>query len=83
MQQKDAYMTGSAPASLNALSTLERLRATGNLPSPKGVALAIMRATQGDDVSIAELGRIIKTDPAFVGRLEQGCKRAHRRRAFC
>jgi len=69
MQQKDAYMTGSAPASLNALSTLERLRATGNLPSPKGVALAIMRATQGDDVSIAELGRIIKTDPAFVGRL--------------
>ncbi|QSI75465.1 HDOD domain-containing protein [Niveibacterium microcysteis] len=67
MQQKDAYMTGNA--SLNGLSKLERLRATGNLPSPKGVALAIMRATQGDDISIAELGRIIKTDPAFVGRL--------------
>lgn len=67
MQRKDAYMTGSA--SLNGLSKLERLRATGNLPSPKGVALAIMRATQGDDISIAELGRIIKTDPAFVGRL--------------
>ncbi len=67
LEQKDAYMTGNA--SLNGLSKLERLRATGNLPSPKGVALAIMRATQGDDISIAELGRIIKTDPAFVGRL--------------
>ena len=69
MQQKDAYMNGSDLASPHALSKLERLRATGNLPSPKGVALAIMRATHGDDVSIAELGRIIKTDPAFVGRL--------------
>src|SRR4051812_23495766 len=47
----------------------EQLKATGDLPSPKGVALAIMRLTAQADVSMAELARIIRTDPAFVGRL--------------
>jgi len=47
----------------------EQLKTTGDLPSPKGVALAIMRATQADDVSMAELGHIIRSDPAFSGRL--------------
>lgn len=47
----------------------EDLKASGDLPSPKGVALAIIRLTQRPDVSMAELARIIKSDPAFVGRL--------------
>ncbi|MDB5815821.1 MAG: diguanylate cyclase response regulator [Rhodocyclales bacterium] len=47
----------------------EQLKASNDLPSPKGVALAIMRLTSQDDVSMAELARIIRTDPAFVGRL--------------
>jgi two-component system cell cycle response regulator len=47
----------------------EQLKASNDLPSPKGVALAIMRLTAQDDVSMAELARIIRTDPAFVGRL--------------
>jgi len=47
----------------------EQLKASGNLPSPKGVALAIMRLTQKDDASMTELARIVKSDPAFVGRL--------------
>lgn len=51
------------------LSRFEQLKASGDLPSPKGVALAIVRATMKDDVSIAEVGRLVKTDPAFVGRL--------------
>lgn len=51
------------------ISKFEQLKAAGDLPSPKGVALAIMRLSQRDDVSLVELARVIKTDPAFVGRL--------------
>jgi len=46
-----------------------QLKNAGDLPSPRGVALAIIRLTQSSDVSLAELGRVIKGDPAFVGRL--------------
>lgn len=46
-----------------------QLKAAGELPSPRGVALAIIRLTQSSDVSLSELGRVIKGDPAFVGRL--------------
>lgn len=51
------------------ISKFEQLKASGDLPSPKGVALAIIEMTMRDDVSVAELTRIVKTDPAFVGRL--------------
>lgn len=47
----------------------EQLKASGDLPSPKGVALAIVRLSQRSDVSMAELARVVKADPAFVGRL--------------
>ena len=47
----------------------EQIRASGDLPSPRGVALAIIRLTQQEEVSIAELARVISGDPAFVGRV--------------
>ena len=56
--------------------TFEKLKASGDLPSPKGVALAIIRLTRKDDLSLAELSRVIKTDPAFVGRLVRGANGA-------
>ncbi|TVT49120.1 MAG: diguanylate cyclase [Denitromonas halophila] len=51
------------------IRTFEQIKASGDLPSPKGAALAIIRLTRKDDLSLAELARVIKTDPAFVGRL--------------
>src|SRR5574340_869900 len=51
------------------ISKFEHLKSSGNLPSPKGVALAIIRLTQREDASMAELAHIVKSDPAFVGRL--------------
>ncbi len=51
------------------INRFEQVRATGELPSPRGVALAIIRLTQQDEVSITELARVIAGDPAFVGRV--------------
>ena len=51
------------------MKRFEQLKAAGDLPSPRGVAIAIIRLAQSPDVSVAELARVIKADPAFVGRL--------------
>ena len=51
----------------NPLTTENKKR----LPSPQGVALAIMQACQREDVSIAEVSRLVQTDPALAGRLLQ------------
>lgn len=51
------------------LAKFDQLKAAGDLPSPKGAALAIIRLTQRDDVSMAGLARVVKSDPAFVARL--------------
>lgn len=47
----------------------EKVKGAGQLPSPKGAALNIIRLTQKSDVTLPELERAIRTDPAFVGRL--------------
>lgn len=51
------------------LTKFEQLKATGDLPSPKGAALAIIRLTQREDASLTELTHAIRADPAFSGRL--------------
>jgi two-component system, cell cycle response regulator len=51
------------------LRKFEQIKATGELPSPKGVALTIIRLTQREDVGAQQLEHAIKSDPAFVGRL--------------
>ncbi|MFN3984104.1 MAG: diguanylate cyclase [Rhodocyclaceae bacterium] len=51
------------------ISKFEQLRLSGELPSPRGVALSIISLTRQPEVSIAELARVISGDPGFVGRL--------------
>ena len=47
----------------------EELKNTGNLPSPRGVALEIIRLTQSDHVSNQQLARALQSDPALTGKL--------------
>ena len=47
----------------------QEIKAAGELPSPKGIALSIARMSQRGDASLAELARLIQGDPALVGRL--------------
>ena len=45
------------------------LKASGALPSPKGVALTIMRLCQRENVSLPELAHTIQADPVLAGRI--------------
>ncbi|HPW27896.1 MAG TPA: diguanylate cyclase [Rhodoferax sp.] len=41
------------------------------LPSPKGVAMAIMQACQREDTTVASIAALVQTDPSLTGRLLQ------------
>ena len=45
------------------------LKATGQLISPKGIALAIIRLLQRDDYRINEVVQLVQSDPAIAGRV--------------
>lgn len=45
------------------------LRASGGLPSPKGVALKVMQLCQDENLSLKELAQTIQGDPALAGRI--------------
>ncbi len=49
--------------------TFEELRMTGQLPTPSGVGMQILRLTQGDDFSTEEISQAIAADSALTGRL--------------
>jgi diguanylate cyclase (GGDEF)-like protein len=48
---------------------LDELKLTGTLPSPTGIGVAILDLTQGDDYAMADITRIIQSDPALTGRI--------------
>lgn len=50
-------------------SRLDELRASGNLPSPKGVALEILRLSRSENASGADIVRVLQADPALAGRI--------------
>ncbi|MDP2821057.1 MAG: diguanylate cyclase [Sulfuritalea sp.] len=45
------------------------LKASGNLPSPKGSALKVMQLCQRDNISLTEIIHALLVDPAMVGRI--------------
>ncbi|MCM8596335.1 HDOD domain-containing protein [Accumulibacter sp.] len=45
------------------------MKATGKLPSPKGVAFSIIKLLQRDDFRVSELVQLVQSDPAIAGRL--------------
>ncbi len=48
---------------------VEQLRISGQLPTPKGVALAVLDLSRRENVTLAEVARAVQTDPALSGRL--------------
>jgi diguanylate cyclase (GGDEF)-like protein len=50
-------------------SRFEQLKASGALPSPNGVALEILRLSQSEDATVAQLAHVLHADPALSGRL--------------
>lgn len=51
------------------MATLQHLRLSDRLPSPKGVALAVTELCNRDDVTLLAVVDVLKTDPALTGRL--------------
>jgi diguanylate cyclase (GGDEF)-like protein len=46
-----------------------QLKTSGHLPSPKGVAFAVIQLLQRDDYKIDDLIHLVRSDPAIAGRL--------------
>lgn len=51
------------------MKAIEQLRLNGGLPSPKGVALAIMQISRREDATLEEISKLVQTDPVTAGRL--------------
>jgi diguanylate cyclase (GGDEF)-like protein len=48
---------------------VEQLRISGQLPSPRGVALAVLELSRRENATLGEIARVVQTDPALSGRL--------------
>lgn len=57
-----------APPSRRSLS-LARLLATENLPTPPAVAMQVVREASNPDVTTAQIGAILRQDPALCARV--------------
>jgi diguanylate cyclase (GGDEF)-like protein len=51
------------------MKQLEQLQISGQLPSPRGVALAILELSRRENATLNEISRVVQTDPALSGRL--------------
>ncbi|AAZ97976.1 Putative diguanylate cyclase (GGDEF domain) [Thiobacillus denitrificans ATCC 25259] len=51
------------------MTQLDQLKLSGQLPSPRGVALAVLELSRRDNATLGEIARVVQTDPALSGRL--------------
>ena len=51
------------------MKQLEQLKLSGQLPTPRGVALSILTVSQRENATLGEIARVVQTDPALSGRL--------------
>jgi diguanylate cyclase (GGDEF)-like protein len=54
---------------VTANTRFEELKTTGKLPSPAGVALAVVELCRRDGTSIDEIAHAVRADPALSGRI--------------
>ena len=54
---------------MSSLPAIDELRLSGVLPSPKGVALAVMELCQDETATLDDVARVVMTDPALSGKL--------------
>lgn len=59
------------------IADVNQLKIGNLLPSPKGVALALLEACRREDVTMNEIARLVQTDPALSGRLLQKANSAN------
>ncbi len=62
---------------VGSITRVDELKATDRLPSPTGVALAVLRLTQSNDTSAQEIAQVLQSDPALTGRLLKYANSAH------
>jgi hypothetical protein len=56
-------------------SRYHSMKATGKLPSPKGVAFSIIKLLQKDDFRVSDLVQLVQSDPADCRSPAQVCQR--------
>jgi HD-like signal output (HDOD) protein len=61
--------TASDPLPGIHTTRFDELKALGQLPSPTGTALAILRLAKSDSSTIQQIARVLQTDPALAGRV--------------
>jgi diguanylate cyclase (GGDEF)-like protein len=60
------------------MKTIDQLKSENILPSPKGVALALMEVCRHEEATTQDVARVAQTDPALSGRLiKQANSAAH------
>jgi len=58
------------------MNKIEQLRISGRLPSPKGVAVAVLEICRREDATLDEVAKIVQSDPALASRLLRLCNSA-------